>query len=164
MQVVNERKEKGKTEIYSLWSVVSLSIRSFTLSPRLFIPMPKDTHDFLKCPCNEIVLRVLQLADENMLCESGNAIYLRMKRELDEIQWVWCFFRGFRKLTYSYARTGFTTSEYKLKTHVHEKSLQSLAFDIRKMASNWDFEPTSCQKKNTCKHIQGATQLHRRCG
>jgi len=50
--------------------------------------MPKDTHDPLKYLCNEIFLTILRLADEDMLHESGNVVYLGMKRELDEIQWV----------------------------------------------------------------------------
>jgi hypothetical protein len=48
--------------------------------------MPKDTQDNRKSICNEIVLMILRLADEGMLNESGNAVYLRMKRELDEFR------------------------------------------------------------------------------
>jgi hypothetical protein len=48
--------------------------------------MPKDTQDPLKHLCNEIVITILRLADEDMLRDSGNAMYLRMKRELDELQ------------------------------------------------------------------------------
>jgi hypothetical protein len=48
--------------------------------------MPKDTRDGRKDLCNEMVLMILRLADEDMLSKSGNPVYLRMKRELDEIR------------------------------------------------------------------------------
>lgn len=50
--------------------------------------MPKDTQDACKSLCNEILLTIVRLADEDMLRESGNPVYLRMRRELDENQWV----------------------------------------------------------------------------
>ena len=45
--------------------------------------MPKDTQDPRKSLCSEIVLMILRLADEDMLNESGNPVYLKMKRELE---------------------------------------------------------------------------------
>ena len=51
--------------------------------PRSSTPMPKDTQDPRKSLCSEIVLMILRLADEDMLNESGNPVYLKMKRELE---------------------------------------------------------------------------------
>lgn len=51
--------------------------------PRLFISMPDDTQDTDKSLCNEIVLMIVRLADEDMLNESQNPVYLKMKRELE---------------------------------------------------------------------------------
>jgi hypothetical protein len=55
------------------------------LSSHLFTLMLEDTRDSHKSLCNEIVLVILQLANKDMLNESGNPIYLRMKTELDEL-------------------------------------------------------------------------------
>jgi hypothetical protein len=79
----NRRKEKkGKMVDVRHCIIASFSIPS--LSP--IHSMPKDTKDNRKSICNEIVLMILRLADEGMLNESGNAVYLRMKRELDEFR------------------------------------------------------------------------------
>jgi hypothetical protein len=77
-----KRAEAGRKRKRDKRQCASLSIRSLILS--LFVSMPKDTQDAHKHLGNEIVLTILRLADEDMLRDSGNAIYLRMKRELDE--------------------------------------------------------------------------------
>ena len=66
-------------------------------SPHIFILMPKDTRDPRNSLCHKIVLMVLQMADEEMLKESSNAVYLKMKKELDEIRWVPFFLLALRE-------------------------------------------------------------------
>jgi hypothetical protein len=82
----DERGQSWEKKKETRGRCASLSHRSLDLSPRLFIAMPKDIQDIIKHLCNEVVLRILQLADEDMLRDSGNAVYLRMKRELDEVR------------------------------------------------------------------------------
>lgn len=74
--------------------------------------MPKDTQDARKYLCNEMVLTILRLADEDMLSESGNPVYLKMKRELDEI------------------RAGSTTSENKPDTRINKEYIHPLMVPI----------------------------------
>jgi hypothetical protein len=35
--------------------------------------------------CKELMLTLVQSADECMLCDSGNPVYLKMKEELDKL-------------------------------------------------------------------------------
>jgi hypothetical protein len=76
-------KKRKKDDVRHFASLSNLSI-----SPHSFISMPKDTRDRSshKSLCNEIVLTILRLADEDMLRESDNAVYLGLKRELDDIR------------------------------------------------------------------------------
>jgi hypothetical protein len=84
--------------------------------------MPKDTRDPCKYLNKEIILTILRWADEKMLSESGNAVYIKMKKELDEIRWVVVFLWARGRLTRSCASTGAATSENKLATDVDEKT------------------------------------------
>jgi hypothetical protein len=47
--------------------------------------MSKDTQDGGMHPYKEEILTLLRMADERMLRESGNPVYLRLKTELDLI-------------------------------------------------------------------------------
>jgi hypothetical protein len=48
--------------------------------------MPKDTQTSARSTCDEKILAVLQMADERMLSDSGNPVYLQMKAELELLQ------------------------------------------------------------------------------
>ena len=48
--------------------------------------MPKDTQDHGKSFNRAAILAVLRTADESMLRESGNPVYLRLRKELDLIR------------------------------------------------------------------------------
>lgn len=59
--------------------------------------MSQDTQDGGVHPNREEILALLQMADERMLHESGNPVYLRLKKELDLIRWVtWLISFGVR--------------------------------------------------------------------
>ena len=88
---MGEKKDPKKTMIND-----AVIIRPI-FSPRIFILMPKDTRDPRNSLCHEIVLMVLRMADKEMLKESGNAVYLKMKKELDEIRWVPFFSFSFER-------------------------------------------------------------------
>lgn len=85
------REKKSRNQIWLISIVITSSIQSLTISPHLFFLMPKDTWNARKYLSNEIILMILQLADEDMLRKSGNAVYLRIKRELDDIWWGFFF-------------------------------------------------------------------------
>ena len=88
---VSGREKKSRNQIWLISIVITSSIQSLTISPHLFFLMPKDTWNARKYLSNEIILMILQLADEDMLRKSGNAVYLRIKRELDDIWWGFFF-------------------------------------------------------------------------
>ena len=48
--------------------------------------MLKDTQNHDRSICNELMLTLLRSADESMLCDSGNQVYLKMKEELDRLR------------------------------------------------------------------------------
>lgn len=48
--------------------------------------MPKNFQDDSDSIFKEAILTVVRMADDRMLQESGNPIYLRMKAELDRLQ------------------------------------------------------------------------------
>jgi hypothetical protein len=58
-----------------------------------------------------MLLTILRFADEDMLKESGNAVYHRMKRELDEIRCTTTVLLSLEVLIYFYASTVSTTSD-----------------------------------------------------
>jgi hypothetical protein len=53
----------------------------FHCATHSLIPMSEDTHG--RTTCNELVLMLLHGADEKMLLESGNPVFLKLKAELD---------------------------------------------------------------------------------
>jgi len=49
--------------------------------------MSEDTQDSSdRSPYKEAVLALLRMADECMLQESGNPVYLKMKREINQLR------------------------------------------------------------------------------
>lgn len=48
--------------------------------------MPDDTQDSGRSNLDEMILTILRMADERMLHDSGNPVYIRMKTELDRLQ------------------------------------------------------------------------------
>ena len=81
-------KRRDKKKYTSL--IIMLSISLF-FSPYSFISMPQDTQEPCTSLFNDMILMILQLADENMLSKSGNAVYLRMKKELEDLRCVATF-------------------------------------------------------------------------
>jgi hypothetical protein len=53
--------------------------------------MPQDTQEPCTSLFNDMILMILRLADEDMLSKSGNAVYLRMKKELEDLRCVATF-------------------------------------------------------------------------
>jgi hypothetical protein len=47
--------------------------------------MPKDTHHSGRLIRNAAILSLLQTADEDMLCESDNPVYLKLREEVDQL-------------------------------------------------------------------------------
>ena len=83
-----EKKEAKKRSMVDTRVIIASSIQF--LSPYSFTSMPKDTRD-PSALCHEMILMILRMADEDLLKESGNAVYHRMKRDLDKIQCAFFF-------------------------------------------------------------------------
>ena len=54
--------------------------------PRSFISMPEDTQEIDSSPYKAAILALLRMADERMLQDSANPVYLRLKEELDQLR------------------------------------------------------------------------------
>ena len=48
--------------------------------------MPEDTQESDSSPYKAAILTLLRMADERMLQDSANPVYLRLKEELDQLR------------------------------------------------------------------------------
>lgn len=88
--------------------------------------MCNDTQDPFRSLCNEMILTILRLADEEMLRKSGNEVYLRLKKELDVLRCVYLFLSGL-KLTNLFLST---TSEPTVDNHFENQRPSASPLDV----------------------------------
>ena len=64
-----------------------MSYSSLSFAIHTFISMPKDTQDSTDSPpYKEAVLALLRMADERMLQDSGNPVYLKLREEINQLR------------------------------------------------------------------------------